>query len=316
MANILNNANAGYHIGTMCLIYRVLRRANKPLTIVEVTELCAPTTLKRLPDQAKKFLQTLTFWLVDARAAHCLWDLDSDSTLKLLDPTAEVEPEPREIADIVRRALFAKKITDITVKIRSKGEGDPVKNNIEPLLLQLAALLASGRHLPFNGVPYDQAGIGELTRQYLHVEHKLNGNELPRVIPWFLFLGFMESHNGETWVDPTMAIRRTITNILQPKQVMDIRQFMVELSQLLPVLDGGAYQLQAATVMASKGWDYDYHTTISPALSHALNRLQVANVIKFTSKSDDSNSIQLIHPQTETTTSISQITYIGIEANA
>jgi len=293
----------------------VLRRATKPLTIDEVTDLCAPTSLARNPNQVPKFRETLNFWLVDAAEAHCLWNLNSDLTVKLLDPTAEVEPEPREIADIVRRALFVKKIPDITVKIRSKGNGDPA-NNIEPLLLQLAALLASGRHLPFSGVPYDQAGIGELTRQHLHVEHKLNDNELPRVIPWFLFLGFMESHNGETWVDPTMAIRQTITKILQPKQVMDIRQFIVELSQLLPVLDGGAYQLQAATVMASKGWDYDYNTTISPALSHALNRLQVANVIKFMSMSDDSNSIQLIHPQTRTTTSISQITYIGSEANA
>jgi hypothetical protein len=315
MANILNNSDSGYHIGIMCLIYRVLRRATKPLTIGEVTELCAPTSLARNVNQVPKFRETLNFWLVDATEAHCLWNLNSDLTVNLLDQTAEVEPEPREIADIVRRALFVKRIPDITVKIRSKGNGDPA-NNIEPLLLQLAALLASGLHLPFNGAPYNQAGIGELTRRYLHSEHKLNSNELPRVIPWFSFLGFMESHNGETWVDPTMAVRQTITKILQPKQVMDIRKFMVELSQLLPVLDGGAYQLQAATVMASKGWDYDYHTTISPALSHALNRLQVANVIKFVSKSDDSNSIQLIHPQTKTTTSISQITYIGSEANA
>ena len=315
MANILNNANAGYHIGTMCLIYRVLRRATKPLTINEVTELCSPITLARLDGQAKKFLETLNFWLVDARGAHCLWDLNSDSTLKLLAPTAEVEPEPREIADIVRCALFAKRIPDITVKIRSKGEGDPA-NNIEPLLLQLAALLASGRHLPLKGVPYNQAGIETLTRDYLHSQHKLNSNELPRVIPWFLFLGFMESHNGETWVDPTMAVRQAIAKILQPKQVMDIRRFMADLSELLPVLDGGAYQLQASAVMTSKGWAFDYHTTVSPALSQALNRLQVANVIKFVSKSDDPNSIRLIHPQTETTTLISQITYIGSNANA
>jgi hypothetical protein len=314
MANILNNSDAGYHIGTMCLIYRVLRRASKPLTTEGLTELCAPSTLSRRSDHPKKFPQTLTFW---QHEAHCLWQKHSDSTLTLLDRSTSPEPGPREIADIVRRALFAKEIPDITVKIRSKGTRDQSPpNHIEPLLLQSAALLASGLYLPFKGDPFRQANISSFTVKHLEDRHTLNDSELAPLISWLLFLGFMEIQSGEYWLDPTRAVGHAITEILKPKQPMDIRKFMEKLGKQLPVIDGGIYQLQAASVMASKGWSYDYHTAVSPALSHAFNRLQVANIVKFTAKSDDPDAIQLIQPQTNKKSLISQITLLRSNVNA
>lgn len=314
MANILNNANAGYHIGTMCLIYRVIRRAAKPLTESELTKLCAPSTLFRKDDNKKKFKQTLDFWKDEA---HCLWRENSDLTLSLLDPTNNDNPSPREISNIVRRSLFEKKITDITVNIRSgatRGGGPP--NHIEPLLLHISALLASGRYLVFSNKPLTQKGISQFTNQYLEARHILNGSEDKQLIDWLLFLGFMENHNDQYWIDPSRSISHALTEMMTPKQTMDIRKFITLLGKRLPVFDGGDYQKQTATVMEKKDWSFEYPTTVSPSLSHALYRLQVANIIKLVTKSDDPESIQLIHPQTGAKTSISQIAYLGGDINA
>ena len=314
MANILNNANAGYHIGTMCLIYRVLRRATKPLTESQLTELCAPSTLSRKPDHKKKFKQTVDFWKGEA---HCLWKENPDLSLSLIDPTNNDNPNPREISDVVRRSLFAKKITDITVDIRSgdKRDGGPA-NHIEPLLLHVSALIASGQYLVFSKKPLEQSGISQFTNKYLESRHILNGSEDKQLIDWLLFLGFMENHNGQYWIDLSRSISHAITEMMTPKQTMDIQKFITLLGELLPVVDGGDYQKQTATIMEKKDWSFEYPTTVSRSLSHALYRLQVANIIKLVTKSDDPDSIQLIHPHTSTKASISQITYVGGDINA
>lgn len=314
MANILNNANKGYHIGTMCLIYRVLRRTTKPLTDSQLIELCAPSTLFRKDDHQKKFIDTLEFWKGEA---HCLWKENPDLTLSLKDPTNNDNPSPREISDIVRRSLFAKKITDITVSIRTGGkrDGGP-PNHIEPLLLHISALLASGEYLVFSKEPFKQKGISQFTNQYLEARHILNGSEDKQLIDWLLFLGFMENHNGQYWIDPSRSISHALTEMMTTKQTMDIRKFITLLGERLPVLDGGDYQKQTANVMEKKDWSFEYPTTVSAALSHALFRLQVANIIKLVTKSDDQDSIQLIHPYTRAKTSTSQITYLGGDINA
>jgi hypothetical protein len=314
MANILNNANAGYHIGTMCLIYRVIRRVSKPLTESQLTELCWPSTLFREENHKKKFKETLDFWKDDA---HCLWKENPDLTLSLLDPTNNDNPSPREISDIVRRSLFAKKITDITVNIRSGGtrDGGP-PNHIEPLLLHISALLASGEYLVFGKKPFEQKGITQFTNQYLEARHILNGSEDKQLFDWLLFLGFMENQNGQYWIDPSRSISHALTEMMTTKQTMDIRKFITLLGELLPVFDGGEYQKQTATVMEKNDWSFEYPTTVSAALSHALFRLQVANIIKLVTKSDDQDSIQLIHPYTRAKTSTSQIIYVGGDINA
>ena len=314
MANIFNNANPGYHIGIMCLIYRVLWRSTSPMTANQVEELCRPENLKRQPNHKKKFKQTLTFW---SDESHCLWEENDDSMLVLLQKNFRTEPTPFEIAEVVRVALFKKIIPDIAVKTREAFHGT------EPLFLLLSCLLASGRHLPFSGDPLETgkySQITELISTYLDSsKHDLNSSEHGQVLPWFVFLGFVELNNNEIVVDPTRAVRDVIKHIFKSTDTLNIREFLIKLNKLLPIFDGGSYQKQTTEIMlaANNGWNFDYKNNISNALSVALYRLHVLKEIKLPPpKSDDPNAIQITHPFTKETKRISQIIYLGGHENA
>jgi len=310
MANILNNSDGGFHIGIMCLIYRVLRRSSVPMRMEKIEEMCRPKNLPTGDNQGKKFKQHLNFWMDES---HCLWRLNRDSMLELCEETKTVrdDPNPFEIAEMVRKSLFSKSISDITVPIRS------TKNEEKILLLILSCLLASGRHLPFGSdgslKKATYVEIDDLIGSYLEREkYGLNTNEKPFVIPWLLFLGFAEVHGGKIFVDPTRAVRNSLSHIFKSEKSLDITIFLSLLSDALPVLDGGNYQKQTSKVMEKKGrTTYDYKRHISPALAVAFYRLEALKVIKFVGKSDDPLAKQIEHTVTKVPESISQIIYLG-----
>ena len=309
MANILNNSDGGFHIGIMCLIYRVLRRSSVPMKIEKIEEMCGPKNLAQGVSAQAKFKQHLNFWKDES---HCLWRLNRDSMLELCEETKTVrdDPTPFEIAEMVRRSLFSKLISDITVPIRS------TKNEEKILLLILSCLLASGRHLPFGSdgplkkAPYLE--IDDLIGSYLERDnYGLNTNEKPFVIPWLLFLGFAEVHGGKVFVDPTRAVRDSLPYIFKSEKSLDITTFLGYLSDVLPVLGGGTYQNQTSKMMEKNGWTFDYKRHISPALAVVFYRLKALKVIEFDEKSDDPLAKQIEHPFTKKPKFITQVIYLG-----
>lgn len=308
MAVIFNTADPGSHIGTLCLIYRVLRRSEgKEITISHLKDLCAPETLARNHNQTLKFNETLNFW---AGEYHKLWRVDENNTLSLLHVTESKNPAPGEIAKVVRAALFEEKIEIISNNMRDN------LHSIEPMFLFLSCLLSVTSHGPFDENTLDRGSIGKTLTGWLGSLNSLNNDELRNVIPWLLFLGFLNISGEDVVIDPSKVVEDELAHIFTHSNNLPIRMFVEALADRVPVFDGGYYQQQTVEVMRQHNWQYDYEKNISSSLSLALHRLEAANIISLQAGADDINAIELPRPLDQKSRAVSTIRYRGVDSHA
>ena len=308
MAVIFNNSDPGSHIGTLCLIYRVLRRSEgKEITISQLKDLCTPETLARNNNQTKKFNATLDFW---AGEYHKLWRVDENNTLFLLHVTESINPAPEEIAKVVRDALFGEKIEIISNNMRDN------LHSIEPMFLFLSCLLSVTSHGPFDENILDSESISKTLTAWLGSLNSLNNSELPNVIPWLLFLGFLNISGEDVVIDPTKVVKDELVHIFTHSNEIPIRMFVEALADRVPVFDGGHYQQQTVKVMRQNNWQYDFEKNISSSLSLALHRLEAANIISLQTGADDINAIELPRPLDQKSRMVSTIRYRGVDSHA
>ena len=312
MAVFFNTTAQGSHIGTLCLIYRVLRRAtDKEITVDKLKELCAPDTLARKSNHKTKFQDMLTFWGKDF---HKIWSINEDGKLSLIPDhvTKNPNPTPEEISKVVRSALFKKPIETITT---AKNDN---KYTTEPLFLCLSCFLACEAHGPFDKVPINKSAIVSSLRERLGTgtDYALNEEEFSGLIEWMLFLGFANLNHGDVVIDPTRVVKDVLNEIFCLKATLPIREFINKIGHLIPVFDGGDYHKQTILLMKSNGWEYNYDKKMSSSLSLALHRLQIENLITLVPGSDDLDSIEMDEPISMQSKAIAAITFREFNTNA
>ncbi|WP_031358674.1 protein DpdG [Caballeronia sordidicola] len=122
--------------------------------------------------------------------------------------------------------------------------------------------------------------IGNEARRVLQNDTRWNGFK-----HWSVFMGFA-SGDSPLIVDPTVAIRDSLSGIFKDLERLTAVHFIEALATVLPVLDFGNYrQLVEAEIrsaeLASRAGD-----ALSMSLSRALKRLEIAGLISFEIRTD------------------------------
>ena len=93
-------------------------------------------------------------------------------------------------------------------------------------------------------------------------------------------------------MDPTRAIEGILDN-LGLTAGMPIQEFLSQLAEFLPMLDGGAYRQQVEPMISADNWQPLEKHMISASLSQALLRLELTMQLVFSSRSDDLDAMVL-----------------------
>jgi hypothetical protein len=112
---------------------------------------------------------------------------------------------------------------------------------------------------------------------------------------WARFLGFASSHRG-FFVDPTVAVKAAMSEILEPGKAMKAELFIDQLGQRLPVLDGGSARRAVEEKLDSRALEKPRDHELSQSLSFALRRLQLSQTILLEKPSDAAQGYVLLGP--------------------
>lgn len=108
---------------------------------------------------------------------------------------------------------------------------------------------------------------------------------------WARFLGF--SREPFACIDPTVAVRDALPEILESGEEMPATQFLDRLSEVLPVLDGGRWQEEVLSFVDQAYLPRRPVGQISTALSRALLNLRQTGELLLQPKADFGSSLVL-----------------------
>lgn len=108
---------------------------------------------------------------------------------------------------------------------------------------------------------------------------------------WAPFLGF--SRHPFAAVDPTVAVRDALTEVLAPGEGLPAPQFVQRLGTVLPVLDGGRWQLEVLKYVDPSALPPRQPGQLSSALSRALLNLWDSGELLLQQKADLGSSVTL-----------------------
>jgi hypothetical protein len=118
---------------------------------------------------------------------------------------------------------------------------------------------------------------------------------------WVTYLGFAWTsrlpRSGSLIIDPTYAVRDALPHVFRKAKTLRANQFLEELSNWVPVLDGGVYRSRVEDeLLSGKGehaWVSVPSEQISSSLSRGLLRLENMGILKCEDKSDSPDKLIL-----------------------
>jgi hypothetical protein len=290
--SLINNAGIGSQIDAMCIIYRILERADGVMTERALMELCRPESMVEKPDQAGRVPGELRFW---AKEEHQLWRHDKDKEqFQLVVRIGDGPSSPASISSVVGGLLFGMSMETVLRK-DAKLEG------VDQLLAALSCMLAAPEFAFPTRADVSKDSLRDVLAKYLPSECQLNDAELPVALEYGHFLGFLEPCDGGRFVvDPTTIVSTALPKVLRSNESMPLAECIDELGKTIPVLDGGRIRIEVEAAMEEGGFVPNPPGKISMSLSHALYRLRLAGMIKLEEKkSDDMELVTLSIPSRE-----------------
>lgn len=124
---------------------------------------------------------------------------------------------------------------------------------------------------------------------------------------WARFLGFAVDGRAGIFFDPTAAVQSEIGEFMEVGKPMLAEQFLSRLSDLLPVLDTGAYRREVETALRPERWTSPPVGCLSTSLSFALRRLQKQGVLGLETLSDAESRLTLTRQGDRTWDSFSHV---------
>ena len=109
---------------------------------------------------------------------------------------------------------------------------------------------------------------------------------------WGHFLGFIRQPGGGD-VDPTVAIRDVLDQVIPPGHELSALEFVERLSSLLPILDGGEYSVAVLKRLESTALPPLQPGQLSRALSRAMFGFLFDKTLHFEDRSDVGSAITL-----------------------
>ncbi|WP_460148998.1 protein DpdG [Pseudomonas sp. S3_E10] len=289
--SMVNNAHAGSSLSLLNLIDRVLLRKGKPISRTEIFELLRPDWLPKSDGAKWRFEGNLDFWIKEG-----LWTQDESGMISVSEGSTEKNLPHRVLALIIANA---EETTDQSILDDTR---------VEPFLRAMTCLLSQQTYTFMGGSPVEPGKNGnaeEAVNKWLPGDRGLNlTNELTTFLQFGEFLGFLEPFGAGYIVDPTRSIEPYLEGLFADEVKLSLKVFIEKLSEKVPLLDGGRFRVLLEPLMQELGWYPRENNQVSPALSHALVRLESAFRLRFDKASDDKDSMQLQLPN-------KKISYVG-----
>lgn len=275
--SIVNNASPGSSLSLLHLIDRVLLRKGKPVSRTEILEILRPEFLPKSDGAKKRFEENLKFWIKEG-----LWTEDEREII-----TVPVDATDKNLAHRVLTLIVsnAKETTNSSILDGTR---------VEPFFRAMTCLLSQKAYTFMGGEVLEPGKYEEAVNKWLPGGRGLNlTNELTVFLQYGNFLGFLEPFGVGYIVDPTRAIEPNLKSVFSGESKLPLKIFIERLSELVPLLDSGRFRILLEPLMQDLGWHPRENNQVSPALSHALVRLESSFQLRFDKASDDKNSMQL-----------------------
>jgi len=296
--SMVNNAHAGSSLVLLNLIDRVLVRKGKPISRVDILEILRPDFLPKSENAQKRFEWNLDFWIKEG-----LW---------LQDEAGEISvPEGATDRNLAHRVLA------LIIENTREGTDQTILDDkrVEPFFRAMTCLLVQQGYTFMGGevvLPGINGNAQEAVNRWLPGERGLNlTNELSTFLQYGDFLGFLEPFRGGYIVDPTRAIEPFLESLFAVEKKLSLRVFIERLAVQIPLLDGGRLRCLLEPLMQELGWQPRDAHHVSPALSHALVRLESSFRLRFERASDDASSMELQLPG-EVRRFVSEVVYVPV----
>jgi len=281
--SMVNNAHPGSSLSLLHLIDRVLLRRDRSISRSEISEALRPELLPKSDGAKKRFEENLVFWIKEG-----LWSEDDKGMISAPAGATEKNLPARVLALIISNSRAASDQTILDDK------------RVEPFFRAMTCLLAQQAFTFMGGAILESGKSGnaqEAVNTWLPGDRSLNlSNELTVFLQYGDFLGFLEPFNNGYIVDPTRAIEPCLDTVFGGEDKLSLMKFIARLSEEIPLLDGGRFRNLLEPLMQELGWHPQDKNRVSPALSHALVRLENTFRLRFDKASDDKNSMQLELP--------------------
>ncbi len=129
--------------------------------------------------------------------------------------------------------------------------------------------------------------------------------------PWMRYLGLATGDSGSFQIDPTLAIKSVLPLVFESRSEMPGKEFLHIIATKLPVLDSGRYHMEVINGLNHETWRKPSEGHLSMALSLALRRLALDNVIRLEGKADAGSSYRLTGKNYRTWGGFEYVRWVG-----
>ena len=111
---------------------------------------------------------------------------------------------------------------------------------------------------------------------------------------WMRYFGLATGESSSFKIDPTVAIKSQLKQIFRNNKELPAKDFLMSLSEKLPILDFGEYRNQVEKNLNDNVLRRLNNNELSQSLSFALRRLELNGNIQLRGKSDTGSSYRLM----------------------
>lgn len=111
---------------------------------------------------------------------------------------------------------------------------------------------------------------------------------------WMRYFGLATGESSSFRIDPTTAVKYQLKQIFGNNKELPAKDFLMSLSEKLPILDFGEYRNEVEKNLNDNVWRKLNNNELSQSLSFALRRLELNRNIQLRGKSDTGSSYRLM----------------------
>jgi hypothetical protein len=274
--SLLNIASDGLP-NLLVLLHAALIRATKPMSEVDLLEGVAPSSV--VDDNGEKARQTLNRWCELGFFAR------NQGLVSLPNKPAQTRASTLDILPLTRRNACRLVMAEENNPDIWAREGARAAD----LTRCLAWMLAQDVYrISFSD--FEQEESDQITDSARHLMQN-SGRRSGLQHYWAPFLGFSSNAFGD--IDPTVAVRDALDDLLAPGEGLPATAFVEQLAILLPVLDGGRWQHEVLQFVNTAKLQKREIGQLSTALSRALLNLWNTGDLMLRPRSDLGTSVTL-----------------------
>lgn len=274
--SVLNTTNDGLP-NILLVLHHAVLATSKSVTRISLLETVAPEAALQELESGKMARQTLNRWI-----ALGLFEEKEGEV------TAAVRP-PKKLSRAALTAFTRREVCRLSMSEENTPDLWAIEGvNSADLTRSLAWTLAQNVF---------ETRLSELealeAQQILNEDLRILRNDTREngLRHWADFLGFSRGYGGD--IDPTVAVRDVLPEILAPGEDMQAVEFINRLAAALPVIDGGRWQKAVLQEVSTAALSPLAPSQLSSALSRALLALRASDELLLQNRADVGKSITL-----------------------